>query len=386
MAKIIDCNFFYNLLTDKGINFFTGVPDSLLKDICSCINDQAGPDRHITAVNEGNAVAMAAGHYLATGRPGLVYMQNSGLGNAVNPLVSLMDSMVYGIPALLLIGWRGSPGVADEPQHARQGLITLSLLDTLGIGYEVLPESEGAVKKALNKALQQMEEQGQPYALVVRPNTFKSYQAENKPESENNSYDLKREETIKVLLDLLGAKDVVVSTTGKISREVYAYRVKKQQGHGRDFICVGSMGHASQVALALAESRPERDVYCLDGDGALLMHMGALALIGTRKPGNFKHILLNNSVHESVGGQATVGFAVDIPAIAKACGYRTVLRAESLDQLKKSIDTVVSSAGPVFLEVRVGGGSRSDLGRPATTPKENKARFMKFINAYGEKG
>lgn len=373
---MIKCQTFYESLLDKGIDFFCGVPDSLLKDICAYITEHTCEEKHIITANEGGAVALAAGYYLATGKIGLVYMQNSGQGNAVNPLTSLMDREVYGIPALLLLGWRGEPGEQDEPQHVKQGRITKNLLKTLEIPFDILPKEKQDAEKVLETALQHLQQQNSPYALLVSKGTFEPYRPIKQTEL---PYTLVRENAVRCIAKQLSDEDVIVSTTGKTSRELFEFRELMQQGHGRDFLTVGSMGHASQIALGIALSKPHRQVYCLDGDGAVIMHLGALAIIGSRKPTNFKHIVINNGVHDSVGGQPTAGFAIDIPLVAKACGYLDVFRAESIEGIRAKLNLLQKCKGPALLEIRVNIGTRSNLGRPTTTPVENKKAFMNFL-------
>ena len=373
---MINCQAFYELLLRKNINFFCGVPDSLLKDICAYISDHTQERNHIIAANEGGAVALIAGYHLATGKIGLVYMQNSGQGNTVNPLISLMDREVYSIPALLLLGWRGEPGKKDEPQHIKQGRITGELLRALEIPFDVLPDTIEDAEALLTKAVHTIDKQSAPYALVVPTGVFESYRSINQIEP---PYELSREEAVKAIIKQVSEDDILVSTTGKTSRELFEYREELQQGHQQDFLTVGSMGHASQIALGIALARPDRNVYCLDGDGALIMHMGALAIIGARKPANFKHIAINNAAHDSVGGQPTAGFEIDIPNIARACGYIAVMRAESVDEIYKKLPLLQKSHGPALLEIRVNKGARAELGRPTTSPIENKHAFMKFL-------
>lgn len=368
---------FYSAVVESDISFFTGIPDSLLKDFCAYITDHAKPGSHIIAANEGNAIALAAGHYLATGNPGLVYMQNSGLGNAVNPLTSLVDPDVYSIPLLLVIGWRGEPGIKDEPQHVKQGKITLKLLETLGIEHCILPDEIKDAVSCLNKAVRVMRENSSPFALIVRKGTFEAYKLQTQT---TNSFVMLREDVVKLFADSLEPRDVVVSTTGKTSRELFEHREIAGHKHfEQDFLTVGSMGHASQIALGIALVKPERQVFCLDGDGALIMHMGALAIIGTQQAHNFKHVVINNGSHDSVGGQPTVAFAINILAIAKANGYSVILRATSYDELKTQLEILRESQGPALLEVCVNKGARPDLGRPTVSPIENKVNFMRFL-------
>jgi len=374
---MLDCEKFYNLLVDREIEFFTGIPDSLLKDFNAYIIDNVTNDKHIIAANEGASIALAAGHYLATKKIGLVYMQNSGLGNAVNPLISLVDKEVYSIPLLLIIGWRGEPNKKDEPQHVKQGRITLKLLDTLEIPFEVLPDDIEDVKESLEKAFKYMNEYKAPYAFVVRKGIFEKYECKN--ETEQN-YDLSRESAIKIIVNNLGDNDMIVSTTGMTSRELFEYREEMKQDHNNDFLTVGSMGHASQIALGIAMSKPERQIFCLDGDGAIIMHMGSLGIIGSKSAKNFKHVVLNNSAHGSVGGQPTVGDEIDIISMARSCKYKVAYKVETKNELIEKILLLRSVDGPALLEIRVNKEYRKELGRPTISPKENKETFMKFLS------
>ena len=373
---MIDCGFFYNTLVKSGIDFFSGVPDSLLKSFCAYVTDNAGSNNHLIAANEGGAIALACGHYLATGRPGLLYMQNSGQGNAANPLISLADPDVYSIPMLLLIGWRGEPGEKDEPQHIKQGKITLSFLDTLDVPYMILPDTDNEAVECIEQIFKTMEESSSPVALIAKKGTFASYQTK---ECVSCSTKFTREEVIKEIVKNLDESDVIVSTTGKASRELYEYRDSIDGDHSKDFLTVGSMGHASQIALGIALEKSERQVFVLDGDGAAIMHMGSMAIIGSQAPPNFKHIILNNGCHESVGGQPTAGFSISFTDIAKACGYKIALQAENLTEISQKMKILKSSDGPALLEIKVRKGARADLGRPKTSPKENKAAFMRFL-------
>lgn len=373
---MVDCEFFYNELTKKGVNFFSGVPDSLLKSPCAFISNHVLKANHVIAANEGAAIALACGYHLATGDMGLVYMQNSGLGNAINPLVSLADPEVYGIPVILLIGWRGEPGVQDEPQHLRQGEITLKLLDALGIPYRIMPKTNSEVKDCLDYLVKIACEKKSPVALVVKKNTFGECKLE---QTEKIRCELTREEVIKLIVDKLDPADIVVSTTGKTSRELYEYRKLLGQDHAKDFLTIGSMGHASQIALSIALKKRSQQVFCLDGDGAVIMHMGALAIIGSQKVANFKHIIINNGCHDSVGGQPTVGASISFVSIAKACGYKTALEATSASDIKKMIEIIKTAKGPALLEIKVRPGARANLGRPKSL-RENKDNFMEFLS------
>ena len=375
---MIKADSFVNSLIEFGVEFFTGVPDSLLKNFCAYITDHCGKN-HVIAANEGGAVGFAAGCYLATGKMACVYMQNSGQGNAVNPLASLADPDVYSIPMLLIIGWRGMPGVHDEPQHVKQGKITLELMKTLDIPTEILPDATAKACACVKKLLKRAMKESRPVAVVVKKGLFEDYKLQHK---EADIAKVKREAVIEKILKSLPRNAVVVSTTGMISREVYETRerlrskVEVEKGvscHTRDFLTVGSMGHASQIALGIAKMQPKRPVYCIDGDGASIMQMGNMAIVGQSKCKNLTHIVLNNAAHDSVGGQPTVGGAIKLRAIAKACGYKVV------HSLHCSTSDLKSSTSPKFLELRVAKGARKDLGRPKEKPQENKALFMRTL-------
>ncbi len=363
---------FYRLLKDREIEFLTGVPDSLLKAVSACFTDLAGRESHIIAANEGNAVGIAAGYNLSTGKIPMVYMQNSGLGNAVNPLLSLSSPAVYGIPMLLLIGWRGEPGVKDEPQHIKQGELTLPLLDTMQIPYAVLSAGTDDVGALLDRAIDEMRRQSGPFALVVRKNSFEPYQLKN---SSPELSELSRERAISLVAEAAG-DGIVLSTTGHISRELYEYR-KAASGRCRDFLNVGSMGHVSQIALGVALARPEKKVFCLDGDGATIMHMGGMGIIASRKPKNYHHVIFNNGVHGSVGGQPTIGAQIKFADLAGQLGYCGIWSLTSENELIEFLQDWPNCDGPTMLEIRVGQGARKDLGRPVETTTENKAAFIK---------
>ena len=367
---------FCKLLSENGIDFFTGVPDSLLADFCAYIADTVPPERNIIAANEGGALALACGHYLGSGKTALAYMQNSGQGNAVNPLLSLADPDVYSIPCLLLVGWRGEPGDKDEPQHVKQGKVTLALFEAMDIPYEILPDTLDAAAKVMQKLLAAMKKRSGPAALIVKKNTFEKYKLKTAKKTE---FELNREGAIKLIADALDPADAIISTTGKTSRELFEYRVAKGHGHGNDFLTVGSMGHAIQIALGVALAQPLRQVFCLDGDGAVLMHLGSLPVAASLRPQNLKHIVINNGAHDSVGGQATIALDIDLAAIAEASGYCVVIRAHTKDAIISSLNLLRSVTGPAFLEIRVNKGARDDLGRPTTTPIQNRDAFMKFL-------
>jgi phosphonopyruvate decarboxylase len=369
---------FFDAVRAHGVGFFTGVPDSLLKDFCAYVTDHTSRDQHVIAANEGGAVALATGHYLATGRPALVYMQNSGQGNAVNPLTSLADPDVFGIPMLLLVGWRGEPGRPDEPQHVKQGKITLELFGALGIDCCVLPEDEEGALRSLAAAVARMHAGQCPVAIVARAGCFGKYKLRTVL---STSYPLTREGALKLLLDSIPESAAVVATTGMTSRELFEHRQSNGGTHRADFRTVGCMGHASQIALGIALAQPQRDVVCLDGDGALIMHMGGLAIIGAQQPRRFRHLVLNNGAHDSVGGQPTAGFDIDVVSLAQACGYRLAVSASTPDEVLSKLPLVMESDGPALLEIRVNKGARPDLGRPSSTPAENKRELMAFLSS-----
>ena len=363
---------FHARLVSRGISLFTGVPDSLLKNFCACVEDASAPGQHVIAANEGNAVAIALGHHLATGKRALVYMQNSGLGNSVNPLTSLAHAQVYRVPMLLVVGWRGEPGVPDEPQHVMQGRVTPSQLDLLEIPHWIL-EAGSDIDEVLDQAFSTMDASNAPVALLVRKDAFSEYKSLRKPDRKAH---LGREQALRQLLALAG-NSLVVSTTGKTSREVFELRVEAGAAQ-RDFLTVGGMGHTSSIALGVALGNPERKVVCLDGDGSALMHLGAMAIIGDLKPRNLLHVLLNNAAHESVGGQPTVAGGMDFRAISLACGYAAYERAGDEAAIEAAWQRLASAPGPALLEIDISVGSRADLGRPTSSPEENKLAFMRF--------
>lgn len=368
--------FFVNTLKEHQIDFYAGVPDSLLKNICAYITDNLPAEQNIIAANEGGAMGIAAGYHLATGKIPVVYMQNSGEGNIINPLASLTDKEVYNIPVLLVIGWRGRPGVHDEPQHVKQGKVTTGLLNIMGINYAILPKDEEGAAKQIKIAADFMKKTNECYALVIEKDTFDAYTLQN---VEKNDLTTSRELAIETAVKALEDNAVVVSTTGMISRELFETRERLGQDHSRDFLTVGSMGHASQIALGIAIQKPNRPVYCFDGDGASIMHMGNMAITASMKCQNYIHIVFNNGAHDSVGGQPTVGLKMDLCAVAKAVGYKDAICVSNTKQLEEAIKGMQAQGGPVLIEMRVRKGNRMDLGRPTTTPVQNKKALMNFI-------
>lgn len=372
-----------------GVDFYTGVPDSQLQAFCDilseqygCFDSQAIDDqigcnmKHVVAANEGAAVGLAAGHYLASGKPALVYMQNSGLGNAVNPICSLLNTKVYRIPVLFVIGWRGEPGEHDEPQHSFQGEITTKLLECLGIPCFILSQKTSIeeLTDAMENATHKLQS-GFCFAFLVKKGTFSNSHGRNY----KNNYSLSREQVVRLVVELSGESDIFVATTGKLSRELYEIRNQRMEDHSHDFLTVGSMGHSSMIALGIAQEKKNRRVFCLDGDGAALMHMGSLAVIGVLKPQNLVHIVINNGAHESVGGMPTVCGLLSLSEIAAACGYWKTFSAFSIGQLSEILGGLDGAAGPILIEVKVNLQTRSNLGRPSETPTENKIAFMDFL-------
>jgi len=360
----------------KNFDFFAGVPDSQLKPLCDYLMATHGIGKnHIIAANEGNCVALAAGYHLSTGKVPVVYLQNSGIGNTINPIASLMNDKVYGIPCVFIVGWRGEPGVHDEPQHIYQGEVTLKLLEDMDIQTFVIRKetTEEEVIAQLNM-WQPLLDAGKQVAFVVCKGAL---EFDGKVNYDNN-LQITREEIIKHIVEVTG-KDLIISTTGKASRELFEIREARGEGHKYDFLTVGSMGHNSSIALGIANQRPNKKVWCIDGDGSLLMHMGALAVIGTNKPENMVHIVINNGAHETVGGMPTVASKIDLIAIAKGCGYPNAVSCKDLDEFDRELRNAKERNELSFIEIKCNLGARKDLGRPTTTAKENKEAFMKYI-------
>lgn len=365
------------LINALGADFYTGVPDSQLKSLCNYLMDKYGIDskHHVIAANEGNCVALAAGYHLATGKTPVVYMQNSGEGNVVNPVASLLNNKVYAIPMIFVIGWRGEPGVHDEPQHIFQGEITIKLLEVLGIESFVIDgntaeEELAVVMDKFNVLLAE----GKNVAFVVRKNAL-VYDKSVKYKNENS---MMREEIIKHIVRVSEA-DPIISTTGKASRELFETRVANGQSNQYDFLTVGSMGHSSSIALGVAFNKEDKKIWCIDGDGAALMHMGAMALVGANKPSNLVHILINNGAHETVGGMPTVAEAIDWVGLAKSLNYPYAKSVDTFEDLDTELKYAKESKELCFIEVKCAIGARKDLGRPTTTSLENKIAFMEYI-------
>lgn len=367
------------LIETIGADFYSGVPDSQLRALCDYLIDTYGtdPKHHVIAANEGNAVALAAGYHLATGKIPVVYMQNSGEGNVINPVASLLNDKVYAIPCVFLVGWRGEPGVHDEPQHVYQGQVTLKLLEDMDVATFVITKetTESQLQEKMN-GFRELLEKGKQVAFVVKKGAL---EFDGKVKYENGNA-MSREEIIRHVAAVTG-DDPIVSTTGKASRELFEIREQNGQGHGRDFLTVGSMGHSSSIALGIALQKPEKKVWIIDGDGAALMHMGAMAVLGSICPENVVHIVVNNCAHETVGGMPTAAGKIDLCRIAAGCGYKETACAESYDELDAALKKAKGSAGLRFIEVKAAIGARANLGRPTTTPQVNKKAFVKALNA-----
>ena len=366
-----------HLVKALGADFYTGVPDSQLKALCNYLMDTYGidPQHHIIAANEGNCTAIAAGYHLATGRIPVVYMQNSGEGNIINPVASLLNDKVYAIPMIFVIGWRGEPGVHDEPQHIYQGEVTVRLLEDMEIeNYIIGQETTDEELAEKMREFRDVLKNGRPVALVVRKGALT-----DAPKVEyRNENRMKREEIIRHIVKASG-EDPIVSTTGKASRELFETRVANGQSHKYDFLTVGSMGHSSSIALGIALQKPGTRIWCVDGDGAVLMHMGAMAVIGANRPKNLVHVVINNGAHETVGGMPTVAGSMDLVSVAKACGYPNAVCVDSFEDLDRELEAAREREELSLIEVKCSIGAREDLGRPTTTARENKERFMEYL-------
>lgn len=371
---MIEAGHFTAKLTSHGISFFTGVPDSLLKEFCAFVMRELPADRHVIAANEGGSVGLAIGHYLATGKPALVYMQNSGFGNAVNPLLSLADPDVYGIPMILLVGWRGKPSDKDEPQHVKQGRVMTQMIDAMELPWAILPKEAAAADICLDEAVQTAIARSTPFVILVDKDTFAPA---GKAEDASSDTLPSREEALIAVLDAVGPQPIFTATTGMLGRELYERRVTKGHSHGHDFLTIGGMGHNCSVAAGMALQTPDSEVWCLDGDGSLLMHMGSLAVIAQMAPKNLFHVIFNNGVHDSVGGQPTAVRGIAVPAVASATGYTDAFTASSLADIPRLVQTMRQLGGPVLLDLKVKPGNRAGIGRPKETPAHAKQDFMR---------
>ncbi len=377
---MIEPEFLYDILLQEGVEYYAGVPDSLLKQFCSFVSCRVPEENHVIAANEGAAAGLAVGYHLATGQVPAIYLQNSGFGNVINPVLSIADKEVYGTPMIVIMGWRGQPGVKDEPQHIKQGRVTEAMLKSMEIPYSVInSDTTGQELTAIVQDLIGMAKStNQPVVLLVEKNTFASFPFESVDEGSLLGLTMHREEAISIIVEGIGDSPVI-STTGMASRELFEIRERNKQAHHQDFLTVGAMGHTCQIALGVAGQHLDRQVVCIDGDGSIIMHMGSLAIIGSRKQKNLIHFIINNGVHDSVGGQPTVGFDIDLCAIARACGYPVVDSVSDAEQLREVVKCVDSIQGPALIEVRVLKGARTDLGRPTSSPQQNKESFMHYV-------
>lgn len=364
---MINPKYFYKCLINNNFDFFTGVPDSILKEFSLCVNNLSPHEKNITEANEGNAVALACGYNIASKKYGVVYMQNSGIGNAINPILSLADKKVYEIPMLLIIGYRGEPNIKDEPQHITQGELTLPLLDTIGIKYFILDDN---YEEQIICSYNYIKKYNRTVAIIVRKNTFSKYEIEEK----NNMNVLTREKALETIISEINSDEYIVSTTGKTSREIFEIREKNNMQHTNDFLTVGSMGHTSSLALGISLNT-DKNIYCIDGDGSFIMHMGGLAVAIQNAKSNFKYILINNGCHESVGKQPTIAYDINIPEILNGFGFNKVLTVDNIDSLKKAIREQKEN-NKIAVVINTNNLSRKDLGRPNTIPKENKIIFQ----------
>lgn len=370
----VDARAFVEFLSSEGIGSYYGVPDSLLKSLSAYLEEGERGVRSLVCANEGSAIGMAIGEYVSSCRAACVYMQNSGIGNALNPLVSLAAQEVYSVPMLLLIGWRGEPGVPDEPQHALQGKITQDLLKDMGIPAVILDPN--AWEQQISDLAMRMNGEQRPVAAIVKKGFFEPFGC---AKAFLNDASFKREELLAALLQSIGADDIVVSTTGKCSREVFELRDSQGQSHARDLLVVGGMGHASSIAFGIAQNLASHRVWCLDGDGALLMHAGSLVVIAQNHPARLRYVVNQNGVHESVGGQMNAAMGLDLQRYLLACGFDEVLVARHPDEVSACVQRMEEEEGKVALVLRSVSGARTELGRPTISPHDNLRDVMQAI-------
>ncbi|MCR5573679.1 MAG: phosphonopyruvate decarboxylase [Bacteroidaceae bacterium] len=366
----------FQQLDKLGVKFFTGVPDSLLNDFCLYLVNNIPDGQHVMAANEGNAIAIAAGNYMATGNIPVVYMQNSGIGNATNPLLSLTHNYVYSIPMILVIGWRGDPAINDHAQHQKQGELTPVLMKDMDIPYEILDADETVVDK-LAWALAKTKEISSPVALIAKKAILSQ---KDKKQTYADSKLMNREEAVAAVVDVLGEDAIYLGTTGRATREVHEQLKAHGVGEGHEWLNVGSMGHVSSVGLGLALAKPDKIIVVFDGDAAAVMHMGAMATNCRYKAGNMIHIVLNNGVNESVGGQPSAGYVINLTAVAEACGYRTMGHVvEAKEELQRVVRENQSDEMPLFIDVHVRQGIRSDMPKLNIDHKAQKEALMKNL-------
>ena len=374
---MISCQSFFDILKKYDFTFFTGIPDSTFKDWTKFLADKDGQKlQNIVPCNECEATAIATGYYLATKKIGVIYMQNSGFGKTINPLTSLCDPDVYSIPVLLLIGWRGEPGKVDEPQHKKMGKVLLPLLETLKVPYNVLEPDVNQIENDCKKALIYFKNNQGPYAFIIRSNFFENYPMKDKVQF---NYELVRDEVINLILDNASESDIIVSSTGYISREVYEYREARKKDHNKSFYNVGSMGCACSIGLSIALQKSDRRIIVLDGDGAIIMQMGAFTTIGKYSPSNFVHIIFDNNAHESTGGQPTNSATVNFVKIALAANYKRGKEIKTKKDLIDAIPEIKSEKGPIIFVIKIKMGTKPNLKRPEKSPIELKQDFIKNL-------
>ncbi len=374
---MITCEELFRIFQKNDLLFFTGVPDSTFKEWMKFLNDEHGKRlKHIIACNECEATAIAAGYNLASGKTGIVYMQNAGEGKTVNPLTSLCDSEVYSIPLILMIGWRGEPETKDEPQHKKMGRITLPLLEVLEVPYKILPSSKDKAEQVIREMKESAEKMKKPAAIIIKRNTFHSYEVKTK---KINRYEMNREEAIKSIVDNFNGSEIIISTTGKMSRELFEHRIARNETPS-DFYTLGSMGCAASIANGIALEKPDKDIFVFDGDGAAIMQLGSLATIGYYKPKNLYHIVFDNGSYDSTGGQPTVSKTINFEDVARACGYKKSKTIYRKSDLIKWISRLKNKTGPQLIVIKINIGSRVDLGRPTTKPIDNKINIMKKLS------
>jgi phosphonopyruvate decarboxylase len=361
---------FYDMLIKRaGHDFFAGIPDSTLKDFCSYIDDNS--NNHFITANEGSAISMGIGHHLATGETPFIYMQNSGIGNSLNPVLSMASKEIYQIPMVIFVGWRGENAKKDEPQHLHQGKVMIPAFGAMDLDYDLMPTNIKSAEALMEKVIRNLKSQPRPYFIIIKSGTFSEYKSETK---ETNNLSLTREEVIKKITQ--HSKDAFyLATTGFTGRELFEI----QNDHSKSFLSIGGMGHVSSIALGVANSKKDQKVIALDGDGSLLMHMGNMAIAGQSKLQNFIHIVFNNGCHLSVGGQKSIAQDIDLTKMAKACGYKT-FEISKEDELQDFLTKLNDLKGPVFVNLLINRSSRADLGRPSQSPKEMKKIFMEKLN------
>ena len=375
---MLEAKEFIEHISKCGINSFYGVPDSLLKPFCNEVLNLSNSNHQITT-NEGMAIALAIGNHLASKKISCVYMQNSGLGNAINPILSLASSEVYSIPMLLLIGWRGElvstdQQIKDEPQHKHQGKITCKQLELLDIPYKVISNKTQNWKELTDQLINISFSKNKPVAIVFKKNTFTIKDDKNTINFENELI-LTREDVVKLILNSKMDCIPIFSTTGMVSRELYENRIAAGD-KPIDFYTVGGMGCASSIALGfLRASKHLKQVICIDGDGSVLMHMGSLFKSSQQK--GFIHIVINNDAHDSVGGQPTNAFDIDFEKLGYSIGYNKCYSTKEQNDFENMFKTALNDYNSShFIEVKVKKGNRSNLGRPKEKPIENKKYFI----------